>query len=184
MTRLSPATHAARVTLFIGAVAVVGACGSQRPFVPPAGDHLAAGTWGGDNAGVIVSDSDMHVHIGCTYGDVTGRVPLDSTGRFTVTGSYMLRAYPIQVGPTMPAQFAGHVSGGTLVLTVTVHDTVAHSDTVLGPATVVFGKTPSMGPCPICRTPADRKAHADKASPPPVRLRRSPAARAIERGRP
>jgi hypothetical protein len=184
MARLAPTTHAVCLVLFISAVAVVGACGSQSPLVQPAGDHLAAGTWGGDKAGVIVSDSDMHVHIGCTYGDVTGRVPLDSTGRFTVTGSYMLRAYPIAVGPTMPAQFAGHVSGGTLVLTVTVNDTVAHSDTVLGPATVVFGKTPSMGPCPICRTPADRKAHANNASSPPVRLRRSPHARAIERGRP
>jgi hypothetical protein len=25
-----------------------------------------AGTWGGDNAGLIVSNTDVHVHIGCT----------------------------------------------------------------------------------------------------------------------
>ena len=98
------------------------------------------------------------MHIGCTLGDVTGRVPLDSSGRFTVSGSYQLHAYPVELGPTMPAQFVGQVSGGTLVFTVTVTDTVAHSTTVLGPATVVFGRTPSMGVCPVCRTPSDRMA--------------------------
>jgi hypothetical protein len=82
-----------------------------------------------------------------------------TVGRFAVSGSYLLRAYPVAVGPTMPARFARHVSGGTLVLTVTVTDTVAHSDTVLGPATAILGRTPSMGPCPICRTNADRMAH-------------------------
>lgn len=113
-------------------------------------------------AGVIVSDSGAHVHIGCTYGDVTGRVPLDSSGRFNVSGSYVLRAYPIAVGPSLPAQFAGSVVAGTLTLTVTVNDTVMHATTVLGPATVVLGKEPVMGPCPICRTPADRMMRANK----------------------
>ena len=149
MTRLAPAAHGARLALFIGAAAVVGACGSQSPLVQPAGDHLAAGTWGGDSSAVIVGDSSAHVVIGCTYGDMIGRVPLDSTGRFAASGSYLLRAFPVAMLPTMPAQFAGHVSAGSLVLTVTVNDTVAHSTTVRGPVTSVFGRTPNTVVCPI-----------------------------------
>jgi hypothetical protein len=184
MAQFHQAAHAARLALILGATMVVGACSSETPFVQSAGDHLAAGTWGGDNVGVIVSDTDMHVHVGCTYGDVSGRVSLDSTGHFSVSGSYLLRAYPVAVGPTMPARFAGSVSGSTVTLTVTVTDTVAHTSTMLGPATAILGKTPSMGPCPICRTNAERMARHSKASSPRVRLQSSPPEPAIERGKP
>jgi hypothetical protein len=159
MPQVSPAAHAFRLALLVGAAIVVGACSSETPLVHSVGDHLEVGTWGGDNVGVIVSDTDMHVHVGCTYGDVSGRVPLDSSGHFGVSGSYLLRAYPVAIGPTMPAQFTGHVAGSTVTITVTVNDTIAHTSTVLGPATAVLGKTPSMGPCPICRTNAERMAH-------------------------
>jgi hypothetical protein len=54
---------------------------------------------------MIVGDTAMHLHIGCTFGDVSGRVPLGANGQFDVAGSYLLRAYPIAVGPTMPARF-------------------------------------------------------------------------------
>ena len=60
------------------------------------------GTWGGDNAGMIV---------------------------------------------THPATFSGHIIGQTMTLTVTLTDT----GQVLGPVTLVYGKEPKMGPCPICR---------------------------------
>jgi len=159
-------------------------CGSKDPLGPPAGGDLASGTWGGDNAGVIVSDSGTHVHIGCTYGDVTGLVPLDSSGRFSVSGSYVLRAYPVAVGPSLPAQFSGSVAAGTLTLTVTVTDTVMHATTVLGPATVVLGKEPVMGVCPICRTPADRKARANGAARRAALLRKEAAPPPKERTAP
>jgi hypothetical protein len=146
-------SRAARLALSIGALSVVAACGvNKNPLFPPGGE-LALGTWGGDDAGVIVTDSLAHVHVGCTYGDMPGRVPLDSAGRFNVSGSYLLRAYPVAIGPTMPAQFAGLVEGSTLTLTVAVNDTVGHKLVALGPVTVVFGKEPRMGPCPICKTP-------------------------------
>jgi len=118
--------------------------------------ELATGTWGGNDAGVIVVDTLAHIHVGCTYGDIAGRVKVGAGGQFSVSGSYLLRAYPVAAGPTMPAQFAGTVDGTTLTFTVTVTDTVAHVVTTLGPATVMLGKEPSMGPCPICRTPGDR----------------------------
>jgi hypothetical protein len=131
---------------------LVGSC-SGSSLLPPSDGILAVGTWGGDNSGVIVTDSAVHVHVGCTFGDMPGNVPLDATGRFTIDGSYVLRAYPIQIGPSLPAQFSGRVSGRTLTLAIAVHDTVEGKVVALGPITVVYGRAPEMGPCPICRVP-------------------------------
>jgi len=135
-------------------LAVVGlllaACPSGGSL-PPSSDRLALGTWGGDNAGVIVADSGTHVHVGCTLGHMPGLVPLDPDGGFVINGSYVLRAYPIMVGPTLPAQFSGQVLGRTLTMAIAVNDTVAKQVVALGPITVTYGRTPNMGACPICR---------------------------------
>lgn len=134
---------------------LVGSC-SGSSLLPPSDGILAVGTWGGDNAGVIVTDSVVHVHVGCTFGDMPGNVQLDQDGRFTVDGSYVLRAYPIQLGPSLPAQFSGRVAGRILTLAVAVDDTVEGKVVALGPITVVYGRDPEMGPCPICRAPRRR----------------------------
>lgn len=147
---------ASRTTVLAGllcAAASVGGCNAANSVLSPPGGLLALGTWGGDNSGVIATDSLTHVHVGCTYGDVPGRLALDSAGRFNVAGSYLLRAYPVAVGPTMPARFAGRVERSTITFTVTVDDTVEKKTVVLGPVTAVFGQEPRLGPCPICRVP-------------------------------
>jgi hypothetical protein len=141
--------HGAGGIVAIAAAALTIGC-AGGPSLPTDG-LLAIGTWGGDNAGAIVQDSAAHFHVGCTYGDVSGRIQLDADGRFAVTGSYLLRAFPIAVGPTMPAQFSGAVDGKTMTFTVVVNDTVEHRTTTLGPSTVVLGMEPRLGPCPICR---------------------------------
>jgi len=146
------------VTMACAALAV--ACSTEAVEGPPADGKLARGTWGGDSAGVIVNDTITHVHMGCTYGDIPGRVVLDADGRFTVSGSYLLRAYPVAIGPTMPAQFTGRVSGSTLTITVSVRDTIGNVTVVRGPASVRLGTTPRMANCPICSTPGDRAAAA------------------------
>ena len=124
----------------------------------PAGSELRVGTWGGDNTGVIVDESAAHVHIGCTVGNIPGRIALDASGRFTVNGEYVLRAYPVAVGPPLPAQFSGRVIGRTLTLAVAVNDTVEHQVVALGPVSAVLGQAPRLGPCPICRV-APRPRH-------------------------
>jgi len=131
---------------------LVSSC-SGSSLLPPSDGILAVGTWGGDNSGVVVTDSTVHVHVGCTFGDIPGDVQLDADGRFTVDGSYVLRAYPIQIGPSLPAQFSGRVAGRTLTLAIAVNDTVERKVVALGPITVVYGHDPEMGPCPICRAP-------------------------------
>jgi len=134
-------------------VALVTVACSGGTTAPPYDGTLPLGTWGGENSGMIVGDTAMHLHVGCTFGDVSGRVPLGANGQFDVAGSYLLRAYPIAVGPTMPARFTGRVDGAKATVTVTVNDTVEHKSVVLGPVVVTWGTEPHMGPCPICRRP-------------------------------
>ena len=142
------------VALVHPVAAIVVACSSAATTtVPPFDGNLPIGNWGGENAGMIVSDTAMHLHIGCTYGDASGRVPVGSGGQFDVTGSYMLRAYPIAVGPTVPARFTGRLDGAKVTVTATVNDTTRDTTVVLGPVTVTYGAEAKLGPCPICRRP-------------------------------
>ena len=118
---------------------------------PPPGP--ISGTWGGDNAGLIASDTSAHVHIGCTAGDTKQAVVPDAAGRFDVTGRYNITLYPVARGPDHPARFFGTVADDVMTLTVTLTDTAV----TLGPVQLVFGRDPRMGPCPICRKPQAAK---------------------------
>ncbi|CAN5916455.1 hypothetical protein BH11GEM2_BH11GEM2_19980 [soil metagenome] len=139
-------------TYRLAIVLVLSACASAATPVSADG-LLPLGNFGGNDAGMIVGDTATHLHIGCTYGDVSGRIALDQNGQFDVAGSYMLRAYPIAVGPAVPARFVGRLQGSTVVVTVTVNDTVAHTIVVKGPASITYGVEPQNMPCPICRRP-------------------------------
>ncbi|WP_373068912.1 hypothetical protein [Gemmatimonas sp.] len=113
MASLLVRTRAIIPALTVTLIVTVG-CRGDVSNGPPFDARLAAGRWGGDSAGVLVNDTIAHVHVGCTYGNRRGRVPLDADGRFTAVGSFLLRAYPAAIGPTMPAQFVGRVSGAKL----------------------------------------------------------------------
>lgn len=132
----------------LAAVAAVLVLADTCPLVGPNGT-LPPGAWGGQNAGVIVNDSAMHVHIGCTYGNAPR--PELSGGRFVVTGVHNITAHPVDLGVLHPARFSGVVRGRLMTLTITLTDT----SVVLGPVTVQLGTEPKMGPCPICRVPGD-----------------------------
>jgi hypothetical protein len=144
-----------RVTVIaLGATcALVVSCSMSSATLGVSDSVLALGTWGGDSSGLMVSDTAMHLHIACTYGDVSGRIPVGADGQVDVHGSYTLRAYPIAVGPSVPARFVGHLDGATLTMTVVVDDTVQHQTVTRGPVVVKLGDTPRLGPCPICRRP-------------------------------
>ena len=116
-----------------------------------AGDVLRAGTWGGEGAAVVVGDTSVHVHVGCTTGDFPAPVRLSRAGDFDVAGRYQPRAFPVAVGPSVPARFIGAVDDATLTLRVTVDDTVENRLRLYGPVTVRLGEVPRLGPCPICR---------------------------------
>ncbi len=122
--------------------------------------RVVVGTWGGENAGLMADDTSAHVHIACTFGNVHQGIEPDERGHFDVPGEYVLRAYPVYVGPSLPARFQGSVSGRLMTLTVVVTDTTAQSDTTatLGPVKLTYGREPRMGPCPICRKPGERRS--------------------------
>jgi hypothetical protein len=148
-----PSARHTREFVAVALTVVFFACSSSGVSAVPSDGKVPLGTWGGDDAGMIVGDTAMHLHVGCTYGDVSGRIVVDANGRFDVTGNYLLRAYPVAVGPTMPARFIGRVEGSVTTVTVTVNDTVQHATVVKGPVVVEFGEAPRLGPCPICRRP-------------------------------
>lgn len=129
------------------------ACTGSGSAEPPPATQLALGTWGTDGAGLIVTDTLAHVHFGCTKGDFRRPQTLDADGRFNVNGSYILRAYPITIGPSLPARFTGVVRGSVLTLSIAIDDTVAKTLVALGPVSLVLGRSPNLGPCPICVTP-------------------------------
>lgn len=151
--RTSPSWPRATVAglALLAAALLTATCSDDGLF--PVDGRLPLGTWGGDNAGVIATDSVTHVHVGCTFGDMPAPIQLDADGRFTVDGSYVLRAYPVAVGPSLPAQFSGRLRGRTLTLAVAVNDTVEDRLVSLGPVEVTFGRAPDLGPCPICVVP-------------------------------
>jgi hypothetical protein len=132
-----------RVAVLAAVVVLADTC----PLTGPNGT-LATGTWGGENAGVIVTDTLMHVHNGCTYGNAPR--PTLTGGRFEVTGVHNITAHPVDLGILHPARFTGRVRGNRMTLTVTLTDT----SVTLGPVSVELGVEPRMGPCPICRSPA------------------------------
>lgn len=137
----------ARILMVLGLASCL-AC-QERLAAPPA---EIVGTWGGHDAGLIVTDSQAHVHIGCTLGDAQGPIHPDADGRFEAEGTYNVDAFPIDRGILHPARFSGRVVGGTMTLTVTLTDTTRQ----LGPVVLVYGKEPEMGPCPICRPAPER----------------------------
>jgi hypothetical protein len=137
-----------RAMALVLAVFALSGCPDDDPVSPDG--HLLVGTWGGENVAFIVESNTTHVHVGCTNGDFSAPIAIDDEGRFNVSGSYVLRAYPIQVGPSLPAQLTGLVDGRRLTFTVSVNDTVEKKLVVLGPETVTFARNPRMGPCPIC----------------------------------
>jgi hypothetical protein len=143
------------ILLLAGVLAV--AC-SAAPTIVPTDGELAIGTWGGDSAGMIVGDTSMHLHVGCTFGDVSGRINLANDGTFDAGGTYTLHAFPVAVGPTDPARFTGKVNGTTAIVTATIQDTAQHQIVVHGPVVVSLGVAPQLGPCPICVRPVITKS--------------------------
>ena len=146
----------------VGVTLAVAACSGRSVAAGPSAHVLTVGTWGGENAGAIVDDTVVHVHIGCTLGNFPPPTVVDDAGRFSVEGNYTLRAYPIAVGPPLPAVFTGVVNGSQLTLSVAVDDTVEKKLVPLGPVTVVLGREPRMQVCPICRSLAERRRSAMK----------------------
>ena len=134
--------------LLVPALALVAACGASR--LEPG--TVALGTWGGQEAGLLVRADGAHAHIGCTYGDVTGPIPFDADGRFDVAAQWNVSAFPIDRGIFHEARMSGRLTGRSLTFAAKLTDTGQS----LGPVAVTLGREPTMANCPICRNPKPR----------------------------
>lgn len=139
--------------LYLFAWVALAACSQRDSVRPPDTERLSVGTWGGTDAGIRAESSAAHVHIGCTFGNFPMPILFDANSRFTVSGSYVVRAYPVQIGPELPAQMSGVLEGNRLTFSIAVNDTVEKRIVSLGPVTVVYGREPAMQNCPICIKP-------------------------------
>lgn len=126
--------------------ALAGACGRGQDPLP---DQVPEGTWGGDDAGMIVVSDGAHVHVGCTLGDIPRAIPLDGDGRFDVPGTYNVDAFPVDRGIRHPARFTGRTDGRTLTFTARLTDTGQTFES----GVLHLGREPRMRNCPICRRP-------------------------------
>src|SRR5258707_13479620 len=93
--------------LLVPALALVAACGASR--LEPG--TVAVGTWGGEEAGLLVRADGAHAHIGCTYGDVTGPIPFDADGRFEGAPRGNGSAFPIHRGSFHEPRRSGRPRG-------------------------------------------------------------------------
>jgi len=88
------------------------------------GGTLPAGTWGGDHIRLEVTDKGARVEFDCAHASLSGPIPLDGEGRFSVTANLVREhAGPIREGEHengQPARWEGKVSGNSLSLTMTL----------------------------------------------------------------
>ena len=135
-------------TMPVLALSLAAACGASR--LEPG--MVAVGTWGGEEAGLLVRADGAHAHIGCTYGDVAGPIPFDADGRFDVAAQWNVSAFPIDRGIFHEARMSGRLTGRSLTFSAKLTDTGQS----LGPVAVTLGREPTMANCPICRNPKPR----------------------------
>src|SRR6478672_8053994 len=97
-------------TMLAAAVVLAAACGASR--IEPG--TLAVGTWGGEEAGLLVRADGAHAHIGCTYGDIAGPIPFDADGFFDVAAQWNVTAFPIDRGVFHDSRMSGRLRGDRL----------------------------------------------------------------------
>jgi hypothetical protein len=135
------------------------ACGTVGG--PPL-DRVPVGTWGGEDAGLIVAPEGAHAHVGCTNGDVAGAIALDAGGEFDAPATYNVDAFPVDRGIRHPARLRGRTDGRTLTFTVRLTD----SGQTLTSGELVLGREPRMRNCPICSPAAAATRRAEGRSSP------------------
>jgi hypothetical protein len=104
------------------------------------------GNWGGEGAGVEVTEEGARLFFDCAKGSIDVPITPDEDGRFEVTGRYVKEG----PGPTRPeqtqgvgARYLGQLEGNTLTLSIRL--TLARD--VLGPFTLTRNRMPRVREC-------------------------------------
>jgi hypothetical protein len=114
-------------------------CGGHTPV------DVRLGRWGGDRVELLVASNRATATFCCASGSIDQAIVPDASGHFEALGTYTFAGGPIPVGGNqpVPAHYSGAIDGSTMVLTVTT------SSAMLGPFTLIFGRTGLLQDC-IC----------------------------------
>jgi hypothetical protein len=111
------------------------ACGDS--VTGPREGRVRSGIWGGDAAGLMVTEAGAAANFTCGVGRIEQALRVDVRGRFDVTGVYFDAGGPVRENNPHPARFVGRADAKSLELTVQLLD----SGRVLGPFSLSFGRT-------------------------------------------
>ena len=136
------AMHQRRLLALGLALAVLGAA----PDPEPAKRAPLKGNWGGEGAGLQITEEGAQLFFDCAKGSIEGPITPDEDGRFEVTGRYFKEG----PGPTRPeqtqgvgARYLGQLEGNTLTLSIRL----TLSRDVLGPFTLTRNRMPRVREC-------------------------------------
>ena len=130
---------AIRFRCVLSACALMTACSAD--VFPTA---VPQGAWGGEHVALDVTGAGAQVTFDCAHGSLDQPLTLDSSARFSVTGTYTPEGGPTpQSEQRLPAAYSGRLQGNTLTLTVTL----TSSSQALGSFTLTWGRTPTITKC-------------------------------------
>ncbi len=101
--------------IVVGLVAI--ACHS--PTAPE-----ATGTWGGQEASLVLSESGGTMSFACGSSTVDPAWTIGASGQFSATGQYFFAGGPVppQGTPPHPARYSGSIQGDRFTITITLTD--------------------------------------------------------------
>lgn len=107
-----------RVLVVIFMISCAGATSMQR---------ISTGVWGGDHVRLEVGSKSASIEYDCAHGAIEGPLTVDANGRFNLRGTHTPeRGGPVRSDETprsLPATFAGSISGDKMTLTLKLKDT-------------------------------------------------------------
>jgi hypothetical protein len=83
------------------------------------GERVLPGKWGGEHARLEVSDAGGRVEFDCAHGSLDAPLDVDTAGRFSVPGTFVLEGGPERIDQPRPARvvrYAGRVDGSRMEL--------------------------------------------------------------------
>jgi hypothetical protein len=114
--------------------------------------EIPLGAWGGTGLALTVEESGAKLELDCAHGRITGRLALDSDGRFELPGTITReRPGPVRMGPngeaaeekSTPATYSGRLEKGVLKLTIRIEGSRGEPTAL----EARFGQTPRLRKC-------------------------------------
>jgi len=129
-----------RLGLAATAAVIAAACTESLRIPRAEGGPLGPSVWGGQEAGLVVTDTGATAQFACAVGTISGAIVRDAAGHFRVPGIYALTPGPAYL--PHPATYDGTVVGDAMALSVIVPEVSAQP---VGPFALVRGR-PFTGP--------------------------------------